>query len=212
VARRPDRSRLLVGKCVTVAALFVATGGCYFGLQDIDPWDVHRDARTYDGPHPVVAHPPCARWCRLAGLVESRGGPKRGHDGGCFAAALAAVRRWGGVLEHPAWSGAWPAFGLPPPNIEGGWQADIWGGWCCHVEQRWYGHRASKATWLYAVGCDLPQLRWGAGPEPEARYSEAAIGARPRSQVCERMSKRERNATPLEFRDVLIAIARTAHA
>jgi len=26
------------------------------------------------------------------------------------------------------------------------------------------------------------------------------------------MSKRERNATPLEFRDVLIAIARTAHA
>ena len=39
----------------TVAALFVATDGCYFGLPDVDPWDVRRDARLYAGPHPVVA-------------------------------------------------------------------------------------------------------------------------------------------------------------
>lgn len=37
-----------------IAALFVATGGCYFGLPDVDPWDVTRDARLYSGPHPVV--------------------------------------------------------------------------------------------------------------------------------------------------------------
>ncbi len=53
-----------------IAALFVQTGGVYFGLPNVDPWDVKRDARQYAGPWPVVAHPPCSRWCRLAGLVE----------------------------------------------------------------------------------------------------------------------------------------------
>lgn len=79
-----------------IAALFVATGGAYFDLPDVDPWDEVRDARLYVGPHPVVAHPPCSRWCRLAGLVEARWGHRRGDDGGCFASALASVRRWGG--------------------------------------------------------------------------------------------------------------------
>lgn len=88
---------------VTVAALFV------------DPWDEARDARLYAGPHPVVAHPPCARWSMLAAVNEARYGLKRGEDGGCFAAALAQVRRWGGVLEHPAETLAWKRFGLPRP-------------------------------------------------------------------------------------------------
>lgn len=146
-----------------IAALFVARGGCYWDLEGVDPWDEGRDARLYPGAWPVVAHPPCARWCRLAGLVEARWGHQRGDDGGCFAAALAAVRRWGGVLEHPAWSDAWHAHDLPHPDPSGGWQRDIYGGWCCHVEQRWYGHRARKATWLYAVG---------------VRAAGAALGAR----------------------------------
>ena len=42
-----------------IAALFVETGGVYFGLPNVDPWDEERDARLYDGPWPVVAHPPC---------------------------------------------------------------------------------------------------------------------------------------------------------
>lgn len=92
-----------------IAALFVQANGSYYGLPDVDPWDQKRDARLYPGPWPVVAHPPCSRWCRLAGLVEARWGHKRGEDGGCFAFALASVRRWGGVLEHPAYSDAWTA-------------------------------------------------------------------------------------------------------
>lgn len=39
--------------------------------------------------------------------------------------------------------------------------ADGCGGWTCQVEQGHYGHRARKATWLYAVGVDLPTLKWG---------------------------------------------------
>jgi hypothetical protein len=43
---------------MTVAALFVETNGAYYGLPGVDPWDESRDARLYDGPFPVVAHPP----------------------------------------------------------------------------------------------------------------------------------------------------------
>lgn len=148
-----------------IAALFVELGGVYYAPELaglVDPWDEERDARKYDGPWPVVAHPPCARWCRLAGLVEARWGHRRGEDGGCFAAALAAVRRWGGVLEHPAYSDAWPAHGLAAPSTGGGWELDITGGWSCYVEQGRYGHPAKKATWLHYVGSAAPRRFGGA--------------------------------------------------
>lgn len=46
----------------TIAALFVQTGGAYFGLDGVEPYDINHDAMTYRGPHPVVCHSPCARW------------------------------------------------------------------------------------------------------------------------------------------------------
>jgi len=152
-----------------IAALYVAEGGVYCGIQDVDPWPESRDARLYPGPHPVVAHPPCARWSRLAGLVEARWGYRRGEDGGCFASALASVRRWGGVLEHPAYSAAWVAHGLPAPVATGGWGKTMGGGWVCHVGQGRYGHRAKKATWLYAFGIVAPpSMRWGSVPDSKS--------------------------------------------
>jgi hypothetical protein len=99
-----------------IAALYVDPKGCYAGLPDVEVWDETRDARRYAGPWPVVAHPPCSRWCRLAGLVEKRWGYKKGQDGGCFTMALYAVRKFGGVLEHPAFSDAWLAHDLTPPQ------------------------------------------------------------------------------------------------
>ncbi len=155
---------------VTVAALYVQTGGVYFGLPDVDPWDEARDARLYDGPWPVVAHPPCQRWCRLAGQLETRWGYRVGDDGGVFAAALAAVRRFGGVLEHPAHSQAWDAFDLPTPATWG-WASSIGDeGWSCEIEQGHYGHELRKPTWLYCVGADPPGMRWG--PSEARRLKE----------------------------------------
>jgi hypothetical protein len=100
-----------------IAALFVLPRGPYTNLPDVEAWDKARDARAYAGPYPVVAHPPCERWGSLW-----YGGPMRlklglpalvkGDDDGCFEAALAAVRHWGGVLEHPKGSSAWGHFGL----------------------------------------------------------------------------------------------------
>jgi len=198
-----------------IAALYIETNGVYFGLPDVDPWDEARDARQYSGPWPVVAHPPCERWGRFWHGSTARPHQYRlGDDGGCFAAALAAVRQFGGVLEHPKDSHAWRAFGLVAPPRDGGWiKADDWGGWTCCVEQGHYGHMANKATWLYANGVKLPRLAWGRGeqrlhPTALARYGYAKarrIGMV--AMVGGKFKKQIRNATPVAFRDVLLAMA-----
>ena len=195
----------------TIAALYVDPRGCYAGLEGVELWDERRDARLYGGPHPVVAHPPCSRWCRLAGLVEARWGHKRGDDGGCFASALASVRRCGGVLEHPAYSDAWAAHDLTRPITGGGWTAaDMLGGWTCYVEQGRYGHRAKKATWLYAHGVELPSLLWGHVPDRDVRAPVSWCGNHVSSdETRPRVGKRAAAATPPAFRDVLLAMARS---
>jgi len=203
-----------------IAALYVTRGGCYWDLPGVDAWDEDRDARRYAGPWPVVAHPPCERWGRFW-----HGSPRRPHqftlgdDGGCFAAALAAVRTWGGVLEHPADSKAWAAHGLAAPPRSGGWvAADFCGGWTCYVEQGFYGHQARKPTWLYAAHVPLPSLRWGRGeqrlhPGLVARYGyEYARRKGVVSCIGGKDKKDKRNATPLPFRDLLLAIAHGAEA
>ena len=205
-----------------VAALYVETGGCYFGLDNVDPWDETRDARLYDGPYPVVAHPPCQRWGKLwAGqpLAIKRTGIRKvkGDDNGCFKAALASVRRWGGVLEHPAGSHAWAHFDLAKPPREGGWiKADDFGGWTCCVEQGRYGHYARKPTWLFTRKVNLFELDWGIGlsrldPELIARVGlKRAIRL---GEVCSKgggTDSKPRIGTPEPFRDLLLEIARTA--
>lgn len=194
-----------------IAALFVQAKGAYANTPGVDPWPEARDARRYAGPWPVVAHPPCSRWCRLAGLVEARWGHKRGEDGGCFAAALAAVQRWGGVLEHPAYSDAWAAFGLPRPNRHGGW-AEGAGGASAHVKQGRYGHPAKKATWLFAVGTIRPPLRWGFVPDQRARALVSWCGNRVASgESRPRLGAAAAAATPPEFKELLLTIAESAH-
>ena len=202
-----------------IAALFVETDGCYFGLPDVDPWDQSRDARLYRGPWPVVAHPPCERWGRYwSGGPSAKVRRELGNDDGCFEAALNAVRRYGGVLEHPEASHAFKRFGLTIPQKCGGWHVSELGfdSWTCCVEQGHYGHQARKATWLYAVSAEMPpELKWG--PSQGRRLDEGfhskaerdaarAAGRKP----IPRLSKRENVATPPAFRDVLLSIARSA--
>jgi len=200
-----------------IAALYIEPDGVYADLPHVDPWDEVRDARTYVGPHPVVAHPPCQRWGRFwHGSTRKPHQYRLGDDDGCFAAALAAVRRWGGVLEHPKDSHAWTHFGLVHPPRTGGWiEADRLGGWTCCVWQGHYGHFSGKPTWLYACGVALPDLRWGPTeqrlhPVALARHGYAKarrigmvamIGGKDKTKI--------RNATPIEFRDLLLTMAGT---
>lgn len=205
-----------------IAALYVETGGCYFGLDGVDPWDEARDARLYEGPHPVVAHPPCQRWGRFwHGSTRKPHQYKLGDDGGCFQHALGAVNLWGGVIEHPADSKAWEKFGIPKPKRFAGWQ---YGGtrysWTCYVEQGHYGHMSRKPTWLYVAHVRrdlLPELNWSKGeqrlhPVALERYGyekarrigmTAMVGGKDKTKI--------RNATPEQFRDVLLGIARSVN-
>jgi len=210
-----------------IAALFVATDGVYAGLPGVDVWDEARDARTYAGPWPVVAHPPCQRWGRFwHGSTRKPHQFKLGDDGGCFAAALKAVRAWGGVLEHPKDSHAWAHFSLETPSdlgaADGGWVRADNQGWTCCVEQGHYGHFSRKPTWLYVVGrvpwLPPPQLHWGRSPQrihPRALELHGYAKARRIGMVAMVGGKNKtkiRNATPPAFRDVLLALAAPAQA
>ncbi len=199
-----------------VAALYVETNGVYYGLDDVDPWDEARDARLYAGPWPVVAHPPCARWCRLAGFVEARtnGRLKRGEDGGCFAAALEAVRTFGGVLEHPAYSEAWRTFDLPRP-VRYGWTTRMGDeGMTTSVNLAAYGHAATKGTWLYAVRVRPATLDWREAKGMKMVSDLGSGGSRHRGdewrEHSEGIQYDNASRTPPAFRDVLLDMARSA--
>lgn len=187
-----------------IAALYCDPRGCYAGLDNIDLWDEARDARLYDGPWPVIAHPPCERWGRYATANDNR----PGDDNECFAAALAAVRRYGGIIEHPANSLAWKHFRIPHPDPAGGWLITS-EGWTCHVEQGWYGHRARKATWLLLCRRDVPPpLIWGPAPQrlPAKRLAERGYESARRCGMIGNMGSAERRRTPTAFRDLLISL------
>lgn len=194
---------------VDVAVLFADPKGVYANLPGVDLWDEARDARLYAGPWPVVAHPPCARWSvPLCYVNQTRYGLKIGDDGGCFEFALAAVRAFGGVLEHPRDSVAWSRFELPRPR-RGGWTTSFGDdGMSTVVDQYRYGHPAKKETWLYAIGCDPISFDWRPAPVGETAlvsWLNPQIGRR-------RITKTEASRTPEAFRDVLLNMARSALA
>lgn len=214
-----------------IAALFVETDGPYFGLDDVDPWDVVRDARLYNGPHAVVAHPPCERWGRYATGGPNPNARRRtvGDDDGCFLAALRAVIRYGGVLEHPEATKAWAHHEIVAPPRNGGWvcaapryKRCFPYVWTCCVEQGNYGHVARKPTWLYVSGLgreQLPELKWGPAPQAtrleegfHSKEEAKAARSRPDWVPRKRLSKEQRVHTPLAFRDALIDIARRIEA
>lgn len=135
---------------MTVAALYVERGGPYYVLPDVDAWGLERDARTYAGPHPVVAHPPCGPWGSLRHLYK-------GNEHDCAPLAVRHVRRHGGVLEHPARSLLYAHCKLPRP----GERPDGFGGWSIEIDQVSWGHVARKTSWLYFVGVDARLVRAG---------------------------------------------------
>lgn len=188
------------------AALFVQSDGCYSKMEGIDAWPEDRDATKYKGSLPVIAHPPCQRWGKMAKVNYSRWGGehnKPGNDGGTFESALSSVNRCGGVLEHPAQTYAWGAFCLVKP-IRGEWiKSGI--GWVCEVWQSAYGHRANKATWLYYVGKSKPfDLIWDT---PKGTHQIGFQDQRGKAKNKPTLSKKEANATPERFKLEMLKLA-----
>lgn len=198
-----------------IAALFVLKNSHYFDDPRVLPYSEGWDARNYKGPWPVIAHPPCARWCLLAPLVQAIHGYKIGDDGGLFKFALDTVRKFGGVLEHPAYSLAWAKYGLTKPlscrkktETQIFTEPDEYGGYSVELAQRNYGHAARKLTWLYIVRAPKPTVIRGLGPAATKR-----IGAHNRRGVPNKDTYLKGDAslrTPEAFNNFLVEIALSA--
>lgn len=169
-----------------VVALFVRADSPYWSIPGVTCFDEARDARTYSGSEPVVAHPPCRAWGRLKAFAK----PVSGERELAFF-ALDAVRRCGGVLEHPEGSSLWAEAGLLRPGYY-----DPFGGITLSVDQSAWGHRARKRTWLYCCRVDLLPL-------PPARPCVTSV---------ERMGRAERERTPFELASWLVRVASSARA
>lgn len=185
-----------------IAALFVRGDSVYKTLPGVDAWDIKRDARKWPGGCPVVAHPPCRAWGRLRHFAKPRQDEKElAHF------AIDALRKNGGVLEHPEHSTLWDAADLPKPG-EG---VDEFGGWSISIDQLWWGHRARKRTWLYIVGCrpmDMPVMPLS------LNYATHIIGgnAEHRARGLLHLPKSEREHTPPALAEWLVELARRCAA
>lgn len=184
----------------TVAALYIDPRGPYPRLAGVECWDRARDARMYQGPHPVVAHPPCGAYGALRSL-----GFGSGQE--CAPMAVEQVRQFGGVLEHPKGSQLWELCGLPRP----GELPDEFGGIAIEVEQVRWGHCAVKRTWLYMVGIrdagqDPPPraaTHWASGVHTDGARGRPPDGVK----IC---SAPQRNRTPPAFAAWLVSLARSS--
>lgn len=131
--------------------LFARADSNYKAIPFVDVYDVARDARTFRGGCPVVAHPPCRAWGRLRHFAKPRIDERE-----LAIWAIRKVRECGGVLEHPAASRLWPELELPRPG-----RRDAFGGFTLPIHQNAFGHRAEKPTFLYVCGVepgDIPAL------------------------------------------------------
>ncbi|MBC7351921.1 MAG: hypothetical protein H5U08_06140 [Thermogutta sp.] len=173
----------------TVAVLFAQARTHYRSLPGVEVWDRRRDARGYPGPYPVVAHPPCRVYSRY--LSKQAKAPPDEYTLAIFA--VAAVRAYGGVLEHPRISKLWDRCGLPPPG-----ESDAWG-FTIEIWQWWFGYPGGKKrTWLYCCGVHPDDL-------PPIPYRLWTPGDHERWQL---LSRAARSKTPPALCEWLVSVAR----
>ena len=179
-----------------ITILFARRDSIYKKLPGCDVYDADRDAKTWPGGTPIVAHPPCRAWGGLSYFARPLPGEKD-----LAPWAVEKIRQHGGVLEHPARSKLWHHMSLPPPG-----HRDKFGGSTIGINQSDFGHRAEKKTFLYIVGCALGDI-----PHPPLllAYPSHVIETRKKESPRPSVTKKEREATPRQLAGWLIAIARS---
>ncbi|PCJ11958.1 MAG: hypothetical protein COB04_18450 [Gammaproteobacteria bacterium] len=180
---------------LSVAVLCARDDSIYKSLPGCDVYDKARDANTYAGNLPIVAHPPCRGWGRLRKQAKPVAGEL---DLARFT--IREIRKWGGVLEHPECSSLWNDQSLPPHGLDdkGDIVFDRHGGFTLVVDQFWWGHLARKRTWLYICGVlpgDIPILPLTLGDAPRVISHSRPIHRPFRSEL----TKADRERTPRDF-------------
>jgi len=178
-----------------IAVLFARHDSVYKTLPGCDVWDKERNALNWPGGCPGIFHPPCRAWGRLRTFANPEPGEKE-----LAVWAVEQVRKFGGVLEHPAQSTLWEHCKLPfCPYI------DEFGGWTLQAPQWWWGHKAEKNSWFYIVGIHpvhLPPIPMKLG-EPEF-----VVQSRKRSDYRPHIPKADRERTPEQLAHWLCQVAR----
>lgn len=174
-----------------IAVLCVQYGSVYTRLdwssERLELFDKCRNAFSFTGDYPVIAHPPCRLWGKLKGLANPDD-PFLEKELGRFC--VRKVIENGGVLEHPFDSGLFKEMGLPL----GGTENEL--GFTLEMPQRWFGHSMIKNTWLFFSRIELASL-------PELR---PVIPGSPRKAI-ELLSKKQREATPVLLAEWLVRAA-----
>lgn len=157
-----------------VAALCVGKNSPYHSMPNIDCYDRSRNAYSFPGGCPIIAHPPCRGWSAfLAHQAKCEPGEL---ELGLYCCSL--LRLHGGILEQPAHSRLMAAGGLPPPG-------DPYDGRVVtiRVNQAWWGTPVRKATWLAIAGqpatsLDFPFALLPPGDKARWRKTAGSTGAR----------------------------------
>lgn len=160
--------------------LFTQKNSIYQQLN-CDCWDINRNALNYleTNYEPVIAHPPCRQFSRLRKFSK--------HDASEYStvqASLEYTKKNGGILEHPS--------GTSLFKIVDGYDANS--GFTLAIDQYWFGHPAQKKTWLYIKGIKKEQIP-----------AFPIVLGKAKGKV-ESLSKKDRDATPLQFAQWLIKI------
>jgi len=172
---------------MSVAVLCAAVRSVYFGLPGVDVYNLRRNAYSFKGGMPVIAHPPCRLWSVRVSHQAKCSDPESERNLGFWC--VTQVKRYGGILEQPAFSRLFMAAGLPLPG--GSISVD---GFSISVYQFWWGHQVSKPTWLFISGADsLPAIPFRLLGQ-ETKWKN--------------LSQTQRSATPLLFAKWLLEVAR----
>lgn len=189
-----------------VAALYcLPDARCvYRTMAGVEVYDEARDARTFEGGCPVVAHPPCRTW---GGMRQFSRAPEGEHA--LAFHALKCVESNGGVLEHPARSCLWHHCCLPFPGATV-YESGLVG---CSVEidQYDFGHPCRKRTWVYVSGlalADLPPLPPKRAGEPQYVIAPSENQRRAGLGRGHYLPKSQRSVTPRAFAEWLVETAR----
>ena len=167
---------------IVTTVLFARKDSAYKNYKFFDVYDADRDARTYHGNNPVIAHPPCRAWGQLSHLANPRVDEKQ-----LAWYALSQVRLCGGVLEHPKRSRLWKESGILSCEV------DAFGGYLIFIDQFHFGHVASKPTGLYI--CGVPRNKLPPVPVRNGKPWKTICGVV--GQPGRRCTQYEREYTPL---------------
>lgn len=174
-----------------ISILFCNEDSIYDTLN-VATYKKSNDYTNFPGQTSIIAHPPCQQWSRMRSFSKPCI-----KDKILAPIALAFVRKYGGVLEHPNGSLLWKIM-----NINRSSKVDKYGGYTISVDQKWWGHPCKKSTLLYIVGCPIKDL-----PIMPISFDATEYSIGNSNKSIKEIPKAKRSNTPVRFARWLIQVA-----